>query len=310
MEHVLPHVRARRALPPLAVLTLLAAAFLLLPAFAGTAAAAPVSTDNGTGFVIPDERGDMPLPTPPNVTVPTAPAAPAVPGADGTEDGKLNIEIGGKGGGMSSPLAIVVILGVVSLVPAMLIMMTAFTRIVIVLGFTRSALNTTGIPPNQVIIGLALFLTMFVMAPQLSEVNDRALQPYLDDKIELSVAYDRAMDPMRDFMCNQVRDADLEMFVDLSKQDKDEIGDCDDVNTSTLIPAYVISELRTAFLIGFIIFIPFIIIDLVVSAALSAMGMMMVPPVLISLPFKLLLFVAADGWSLVVESLVKSFQVA
>ena len=304
MEYVLPHVRARRAFSPLAVLTLLAATFLLLLASAGPASAAPVSTDTAIGVVLPDERGDMPFPTAPTVTAPTAPTV----SGDGSTDGKVNIEIGGKGGGMSSPLAIVVILGVVSLVPAMLIMMTAFTRIVIVLGFTRSALNTTGIPPNQVIIGLALFLTMFVMAPQLSEVNDRALQPYLDDKIELSVAYDRAMDPMRDFMCSQVRDADLEMFVDLSKQDKADIGECDDVNTSTLIPAYVISELRTAFLIGFIIFIPFIIIDLVVSAALSAMGMMMVPPVLISLPFKLLLFVAADGWHLVVQSLVQSFQ--
>ena len=214
-------------------------------------------------------------------------------------------ELGTGEGALSNPLALVLLLGSLSFLPAVLIMTTAFTRIVIVLGFTRSALGTQGVPPNQVLIGLALFLTMFVMGPVFSQMNTDALQPYLNGTIDQSQAYERGIAPLRGFMLEQVRDQDLQLFVDLSG--KANPATPADVPTTTLVPAFVISELRTAFLIGFVVFIPFVVIDLVVSAALSAMGMAMLPPSLISLPFKLLLFVAVDGWYLLVSSLMRSF---
>jgi len=209
-------------------------------------------------------------------------------------------------GGLSQPLSLVLLLGSLSLLPGLLIMITAFTRVVIVLGFTRSALGTQAVPPNQVIIGLSLFLTLFIMGPQFSQANHDAVQPFLDGKISQSQAFDKGIEPFRGFMLKQVREKDLSLFVELSH--KKAPATPKDVPTTTLVPAFVISELRAAFLIGFIIFIPFIVIDLVVSAALSAMGMAMLPPSLISLPFKLLLFVAVDGWYLVVSSLVRSFH--
>ena len=236
----------------------------------------------------------------------TAAPALAAPGPVPSPSPSPAVDIRNGTGGLSQPVTLVLLLGSLSLLPGLLIMVTAFTRIVIVLGFTRSALGTQGVPPNQVVIGLALFLTLFVMGPQFSKVNADAVQPFLKGTISQQQAYDRGMEPFREFMLKQVREKDLQMFVDLSgkKAPKNE----KDVPTSTLIPAFVISELRAAFLIGFIVFIPFIVIDLVVSAALSAMGMAMLPPSLISLPFKLLLFVAVDGWYLVVSSLVRSFH--
>lgn len=236
---------------------------------------------------------------------PAAPATPATPGSGVTGDPVQNV-IDDVNEGSASPLTIVLLLGVISLVPALLMMVTAFTRIVIVLGFTRSALGTQQIPPNQVIIGLALFLTLFVMAPTFSQVNAEAVQPLLKGKIEASQAFETAQGPFKEFMLKQVREKDLGLMIKLSN--KPAPKNREDVSIGTLVPAFVLSELRTAFLIGFIIFLPFLVIDFVVSAALSSMGMMMLPPVLISLPFKLLLFVAADGWYLVVSSLVRSFQ--
>ena len=209
-------------------------------------------------------------------------------------------------GGLAQPISLVLLLGALSLLPGLLIMVTAFTRIVIVLGFTRSALGTQGVPPNQVLIGLSIFLTFFVMGPVFSQVNHDAVQPLMKGRISQEVAFKRGMEPFRTYMLKQVREKDLQLFVDLSG--KKAPASPKDVPTTTLIPAYVISELRAAFLIGFVIFIPFIVIDLVVSAALSAMGMAMLPPSLISLPFKLLLFVAVDGWYLLVSSLVRSFH--
>lgn len=210
--------------------------------------------------------------------------------------------------GSGSPLTIALLLGAISLVPAILMLGTAFTRIVIVLGFTRSALGTQNVPPNQVVIGLSLFLTLFVMGPTFSAINHDAIQPMLRHKnpITASEAFKRGQEPIKDFMLKNTRERDIGLFVKLSKkpQPKNE----KDLSLTTLVPAFAISELRTAFLIGFLIFIPFLVIDLVVSAALSSLGMMMLPPVLISLPFKLLLFVAADGWYLVVQSLVRSFH--
>jgi flagellar biosynthetic protein FliP len=217
-----------------------------------------------------------------------------------------NLDIRNGTGGLTQPVSLVLLLGALSLLPGLLIMVTAFTRIVIVLGFTRSALGTQGVPPNQVIIGLAMFLTFFVMGPVFSQTNHDALQPFLKGTITQQQAFDKGIAPFRTFMLKQVRQKDLQLFVDLSG--KEQPKKPTDVPTTTLIPAYVISELRAAFLIGFVIFIPFIVIDLVVSAALSAMGMAMLPPSLISLPFKLLLFVAVDGWYLIVSSLVRSFH--
>lgn len=209
-------------------------------------------------------------------------------------------------GGLAQPVSLVLLLGALSLLPGLLIMVTAFTRIVIVMGFTRSALGTQGVPPNQVLIGLSMFLTFFVMGPVFSKVNHDAVQPLMKGHISQEVAFKRGMEPFRTYMLKQVREKDLQLFIDLSG--KKAPATPKDVPTTTLIPAYVISELRAAFLIGFVIFIPFIVIDLVVSAALSAMGMAMLPPSLISLPFKLLLFVAVDGWYLLVSSLVRSFH--
>jgi flagellar biosynthetic protein FliP len=208
--------------------------------------------------------------------------------------------------GLNQPISLVLLLGSLSVLPGLLIMVTAFTRTVIVLGFTRSALGTQQIPPNQVLIGLALFLTFFIMGPVFSEANEKAVQPLLKGAITQEQAFERGMEPFREYMLKQVREKDLQLFVDLSG--KADPKTPKDVPTTTLVPAYVISELRAAFLIGFVIFIPFIVIDLVVSAALSAMGMAMLPPSLVSLPFKLLLFVAVDGWYLVVSSLVRSFH--
>jgi flagellar biosynthetic protein FliP len=238
------------------------------------------------------------------VLVTAAPALAATPSPTPTPAPGLNITNGA--GGLSQPVSTVLLLGSLSVLPGLLIMITAFTRIVIVLGFTRSALGTQAVPPNQVVIGLALFLTFFVMGPQLAKANHDAVQPFLKGKITQSQAFDKGIEPFREFMLKQVREKDLALFVDLSH--KKAPAKPSDVPTSTLVPAFAISELRAAFLIGFIIFIPFIVIDLVVSAALSAMGMAMLPPSLISLPFKLLLFVAVDGWYLVVSSLVRSFH--
>jgi len=193
------------------------------------------------------------------------------------------------------------------LVPSVLIMATSFTRIVIVLGLTRNALGLQGVPPNQVLIGLAVFLTLFVMGPTLQEANDAALQPYLDGQLEFGEAYDLGVEPFRGFMLEQVREEDLDMFLDLSAGERPTTPE--EIPLTTLAPAFLISELRAAFIIGFIIFIPFLVVDMIVSATLMAMGMVMLPPVVISLPFKILLFVMVDGWFLLVPTLLRSFEV-
>jgi flagellar biosynthetic protein FliP len=200
---------------------------------------------------------------------------------------------------------IFLLLTVLSLAPAILITMTSFARIVVVMSFLRQALGTQQAPPNQILIGLSLFLSFFVMAPVWSEIHEKALTPYLQKEIAEEEAMKRALAPLRRFMFKQTREADLGLFLDLSKtaRPKNE----DDVPTHLLIPSFIVSELKTAFQMGFLLFIPFLVLDLIVSSVLMAMGMMMLPPVLISLPFKLLLFVLVDGWSLVVGSMVKSF---
>ena len=203
-------------------------------------------------------------------------------------------------------LQILFLLTVLSLAPAILIMTTSFTRIVVVLSFIRSALATNQMPPNQVLIGLALFLTFFIMAPTWQAVNVNALQPYLAQEIGQEEAIARALEPMREFMLRHTRERDLALFLEMSGADRPE--DASDVPTTTLIPAFVISELKSAFQMGFILFVPFIVIDMIVASTLMSMGMLMLPPVMISLPFKILLFVMVDGWHLVVRSLLLGYQ--
>lgn len=207
---------------------------------------------------------------------------------------------------VSASLQIVLILTVLSLAPSLLIMVTSFTRIIIVLSFTRSAIGTQQVPPNSVLVGLALFLTFFTMAPILNQVNTTALQPYMHNEITFDQAADKGIQPIRNFMFDQVREKDLGLFIDLAHIQKPKSEA--DVPTYVLIPSFMISELRTAFSIGFLIFIPFLIIDMVISVILMSMGMMMLPPILISLPFKILLFVLVDGWHLIIRSLALSFN--
>jgi flagellar biosynthetic protein FliP len=206
---------------------------------------------------------------------------------------------------MSSGLQILLLLTVLSLAPAILLMLTSFTRIVIVLGFVRNALAIQQVPPNQVLIGLAMFLTFFVMAPTWQTVNQEALQPYMNGQIDQQTAYERGIEPIREFLFEQTRDKDLALFVRLAKIPRPATRA--DVPTHVLIPAFIISELKTAFQMGVMIFIPFLVIDMVIASALMSMGMMMLPPSLVSMPFKLLLFVLVDGWALIIQSLVVSF---
>ena len=208
-------------------------------------------------------------------------------------------------GKMAVVLQIFLLMTILSLAPAILIMLTSFTRVVIVLSLLRRALGTMQMPPNQVIIGLALFLTFFIMTPVWHQVNQNALQPFLDEKIDQQQALQAAAEPLRKFMFKQTREKDLALFVDIAKVERPK--DADDVPTSVLIPSFIISEVKTAFQIGLLLYVPFLIIDMVVASVLLSMGMMMLPPIMISLPFKLMLFVLADGWNLLIGSLVRSF---
>ncbi|ASP26213.1 MULTISPECIES: flagellar type III secretion system pore protein FliP [Bacillus] len=206
---------------------------------------------------------------------------------------------------VSSTVKLLLLLTVFSVAPGILILMTCFTRIVIVLSFVRTSLATQNMPPNQVLIGLALFLTFFIMAPTFSEVNKEALTPLMDNKISLDEAYTKAEKPIKEYMSKHTRQKDLALFMNYAKMKKPE--SIQDIPLTTMVPAYAISELKTAFQMGFMIFIPFLIIDMVVASVLMSMGMMMLPPVMISLPFKILLFVLVDGWYLIVKSLLDSF---
>lgn len=208
-------------------------------------------------------------------------------------------------GEIVNALKILIFLTVLTLAPAILIMMTSFTRIIIVLSFIRQALGTQQMPPNQLLVGLALFLTLFIMGPAFTRINDEAIRPFLDGQIAQSEALEKGLAPLRAFMFNQTRDADLALFVRLSGMERPRTRA--DVPTTVLVPAFVLSELKTAFQIGFIIYLPFLVIDMVTASVLMAMGMMMLPPVIISLPFKIMLFVFVDGWTLLIGSIVQSF---
>lgn len=213
---------------------------------------------------------------------------------------------GGDHSKASTTVQLIILLTILTVAPAILLLMTSFTRIVVVLSLLRHALSTQSMPPNQVIIGLALFLTFFIMAPTWQKVNSEALQPYYEERITGEEALKIAAEPIKSFMLRQTREKDLALFVKISGEKRP--GKPEDVSLKTLIPAFVISELKTAFQIGFIIYLPFFVIDMVVSSVLLSMGMMMLPPIMISLPFKLLLFVLVDGWHLIVGSVVQSFK--
>jgi flagellar biosynthetic protein FliP len=206
---------------------------------------------------------------------------------------------------VSTALQVIILLTVLSIAPAILLMTTGFTRIVIVLSFVRQAMGTQQAPSNQIVIGLALFLTFFVMAPVFTQINETALQPYLEQQIDQTQALEKALLPIRNFMFSQVAEKDLTLMLSISQSAQPETRE--DVSLLTLIPAFMLSELKRAFQMGFLIFVPFLVIDMVVASILMAMGMMMLPPIVISLPFKILLFVLVDGWSLVIGSLVQSF---
>lgn len=207
---------------------------------------------------------------------------------------------------VSSTIQVIMMLSILSIAPSIMLMMTCFTRIIIIFSFLRKALSLQTTPPNQVIIGLALFLTFFVMAPTFTEVNEKAYKPLSRGEITLEQAYDNAMKPMREFMFRQVRSKDLALFVKLAEAETPETLEA--VPTKALIPAFIISELRTGFEVGFLLFIPFIVIDMVVASTLMALGMMMLPPVMISLPFKILLFILIDGWNLMVRAILAGIR--
>jgi len=240
-------------------------------------------------------------PTGPTATRPAAPSAPTATGGvsvNRTGEGALDVRITG-------PLQIMLLLTLISFVPSIVIMMTCFTRIVVVLGFVRTALGTQQIPPTQVLVGLALFLTFFVMRPTLVEINDQALRPYISGAITMPEAAQRAVGPLRMFMFRNARTQDLALFLELAKTGRPDT--LADIPTHVLVPSFVVSELRRAFEIGFILYVPFLIIDMVIASTLLSMGMMMLPPMMLSVPFKLLLFVLVDGWDLLVRHLVSSF---
>ena len=261
------------------------------------------------------------------VDMPTAPTPATPPGnaGSGSSATEGNITLPSAGGtspftipdvtkreNIGAAMQIIILLTVLSLAPAILIMMTCFTRIIIVLSLLRQALGTQQLPPNQVLIGLSMFMTFLVMGPTWQRVNDEALRPYLEGAIEQPEALDRALVPVREFMIAQIQkagnDADVDLFAEFAGKPQPQTWA--EVSTTTLIPAFMLSELKTAFLLGFKVYLPFLVIDMVISIVLISMGMMMLPPVLISLPFKLLLFVLVDGWHLITRSLMSSFEMS
>ena len=220
----------------------------------------------------------------------------------------LNITSNAGSTNLESTLQILIILTVLSLAPSILIMVTSFTRIIVVFHFLRTALGTQTTTPNQVLVGLALFITLAIMSPVMTQVNDNAVQPFVKGKITQEQAVDKGLAPIRKFMLKQTRDKDLKLFMEINGQKSEDVKSYDDIPTTTVIPAFIISELRAAFIMGFMLYLPFIVMDMVVASTLMSMGMMMLPPTTISLPFKILLFILADGWNLVVGQLVQSFQ--
>ncbi|MFD2841677.1 flagellar type III secretion system pore protein FliP [Populibacterium corticicola] len=237
-----------------------------------------------------------------------APHASAAPEIDPVEPvpGVVTIDIDGAATTPSSSIVVLLAITLLSVAPSLLLMMTSFTKILVVLSITRNALGLQGVPPNQVLAGLAMFLSIFIMGPVLSAINDAAVQPYLGGDMDFSGALEAGTAPLREFMLGQTRESDIALMTRAGGLDNP--ASPADVPMLTLIPAFLLSELRAAFIIGFVIFLPFLIIDIVISAALMSMGMMMLPPIMISLPFKILLFVLVDGWALILTSLVGTYR--
>ena len=218
----------------------------------------------------------------------------------------LNVGTSENPNDLAGTIQLLLLLTVLTLAPSIMIMTTSYLRIIIVFNFLKSAMGTGQMPPNQMLAGMAMFITFFIKTPTWTKVNTEALKPYLDKKISLDSAYTKGIEPIRSFMFRQVRDQDLELFISIANMNKP--ANKDDLPTHILIPAFLISELRAGFIIGFFLFIPFLVVDMVVSSILMSMGMMMLPPMMVSLPFKILLFVLVDGWALIVGSLVRSFS--
>ncbi|MCF6378225.1 flagellar type III secretion system pore protein FliP [Nocardioides KLBMP 9356] len=274
---------------------------VVLGLFLAPASAAPVTP--GLVSASPAVLSPAALPMAPDgPRGPKAPQGPAGPGSDSS----VTIDLDGITDKPSTPVTVILALSLLSLLPAILLTCTSFTKVLVVLGLTRNALGLQQIPPNQVLAGLALFLSLFIMAPVLGQMNDTGLQPYLAGDKTASAAYGDGVQPLRDFMLEQTGDDELRLLTNVAQRDLPK--DRADVSMATLVPAFVLSELKQAFIIGFIIFIPFLVIDIVISGALMALGMMMMPPVMVSLPFKLLLFVLVDGWGLVITSVVSSYR--
>ena len=254
-----------------AVLIIIAA----VSAYAQTTGATPGAGGGGAAV--------MPIP---KVTFGVAPA-------EGPQDVALSLQL-------------LFLLTIITLAPSILIMMTSFTRLIIVLSLTRNALGTQQMPPNQVLVGIALFLTFFIMAPVFKQMNEQALQPYLKKELTHTQAFKAAEKPLREFMFKQTRKKDLALFINISRMERPKTKE--DVPTYVLIPAFLVSEMQSAFIMGFIIYIPFLVIDMIIASTLMSMGMMMLPPIMISLPFKLLIFILVDGWGLIIKGLVLSFN--
>ncbi len=272
------------------VMTVLAGQVLLGSAATAAPHGAPTSAVSGVVAAAP---------------VPAAPDGPRGPQGPKGGSGDVTVKFDDLTKKPSTPILVLLGLTLLSLVPAILLTCTSFTKILVVLGLTRNALGLQQIPPNQVLAGLALFLSLFIMGPVLSEINDVGLQPYLDGTKSQTVAWHDGIEPLREFMLGQTGDKEIALLTEVAHRDKPATPE--DVPLTTLIPAFILSELKQAFIIGFMIFIPFLVIDIVVSAGLMSLGMMMMPPVMVSLPFKLLLFVLVDGWGLIVKSLVQSY---
>lgn len=243
-------------------------------------------------------------PLPP--AAPVAPTAPKAPTVSAPSAPIVNFQIGNgnERQNLSTAIQIVVVMTLLTLAPSLIMLMTSFTRIVIVLGFVRTALGVPSAPSNQLLIGISLFVTFFIMTPVWNQINDQAIAPYMAEQIGSNEAMDRAIAPLRTFMLRQTRPADVDFFLDLAGMGQTNVNE---LPMRVVLPAYIISELRTAFQMGFLIFIPFLVIDFLVGSTLMSMGMMMMPPTMVALPLKLLLFVLVDGWQLVIRSLVQSF---
>ena len=305
-----PAAAAATTIAPTAAAPTAAAATTVAPAAGAPTTVAPTGPDTGNVTNRTGQRtsatptdagtyGQTPTTVDPGILVFEQPFQPV------DDSNRVSITVG-DGANPSQSVLIIILLTLLSLAPSVLILLTSFTRIAIVLSLVRNALGLQSIPPNQVIVGLALFLSLFVMRPTIEKINTDALQPLLKNEISQTDAYRAALAPLRVFMLKQTGTRELKMMMAVSKEEKPATPN--DVSNATLIPAFILSELRIAFIIGFVIFIPFLVIDLVVSSSLMSMGMMMLPPVVISLPFKLLLFVLLDGWSVVVRSLIESFS--